>query len=65
MSQRWGGRAAFLAAGGTGLVLAVAAGLRLDEPERGRAGLAPAGRAPGSPIATARVMWRTRPSVTS
>lgn len=55
--QRWGWRAAFLAAGCSGFLLAALVGLGFDEPERVGAHGGPEGRAPSSPLATARAMW--------
>jgi predicted MFS family arabinose efflux permease len=57
VSQRWGWRAAFLVAGGTGLVLAAGVGASLHEPVRDRAGSGLDSRVPGSPVATAWAMW--------
>lgn len=57
LSQRWGWRVAFLAAGLFGLLLSVQVGLTLQEPGRGPAPSGPEARTPGSPLATARRMW--------
>lgn len=57
VSQRWGWRAAFVAAGLGGLLLAALVELTLEEPPRDRSVSRPARGRPGTPLATARAMW--------
>jgi MFS family permease len=57
VSQRYGWRAAFLAAGLPGIVLATVAYLTVDEPARADGGRAPSESPVRTPLATARAMW--------